>query len=35
MHKVELVTVLAGEGDLAHLLVSIKTGPSRGTKARH
>lgn len=31
MHKVELVTVLAGERDV----VSIKTGPSRGTKARH
>lgn len=34
MHKAELVTVLEGAGDVAHLLVScgsIKTGPSGGT----
>lgn len=36
MHKAELVTVLEGEGVVAHLLVScgsIKTDPSRGTRA--
>lgn len=35
MHKAELVTVLEGAGDVAHLLVScgsIKTGPSGGTE---
>lgn len=37
-HKAKLVTVLEGEGDVAHLLVrcgGIKTGPSRGTRARN